>query len=291
MKLSAAIDRPGLRLVLDVDGPADLVAALAALVARWEGGEASTAPEAPDPGTSAKLSAAERARRYRARRHADGVTERDDRHAESVTARDDRHAAGVTERDASRVGLARASASRSGSSSDLPGSSLSSVSESENARASAERDDRHADGVTGERDASRVTGVTGVTGVTEASPLALASTPAPWAQAVVDTLRMTLGPPSRPVELAAEWVGFVAHLASLREAGSPRAICEAEWMAWLRRTWLHAREAADRGKARGPRTGGRIIQAPLAEQADRFDFGEEANERRRAEREQRKAGS
>lgn len=274
MKLSAAIDRPRLRLVLDVDGPADLVAALAALVARWEGGEASTAPEAPDPGTSSKLSAAERARRYRARRHADGVTPRDDRHA-----------AGVTERDASRVGLARASASRSGSSSVLPGSSLSSDLESENARASAERDDRHADGVTGERDASRVTGVT------EASPLALASTPAPWAQAVVDTLRMTLGPPSRPVELAAEWVGFVAYLASLRKAGSPRAICEAEWMAWLRRTWLHAREAADRGKARGPRTGGRIIQAPLAEQADRFDFGEEANERRRVEREQRKAGS
>ena len=285
MKLSAAIDRPRLRLVLDVDGPADLVAALAALVARWEGGEASTAPEAPDPGTSSKLSAAERARRYRARRHADGVTPRDDRHADGVTPRDDRHAAGVTERDASRVGLARASASRSGSSSVLPGSSLSSDLESENARASAERDDRHADGVTGERDASRVTGVT------EASPLALASTPAPWAQAVVDTLRMTLGPPSRPVELAAEWVGFVAYLASLRKAGSPRAICEAEWMAWLRRTWLHAREAADRGKARGPRTGGRIIQAPLAEQADRFDFGEEANERRRVEREQRKAGS
>jgi hypothetical protein len=284
VKLSASIDRPGLRLVLDVDGPADLVAALAALVARWEGGEVSTAPEAPDPGTSAaKLAAAARARRYRARRHADGVTERDERHAEIVTERDERHAEIVTERDASRVGLARASASRSGSSSDLPGSCLSSDSESENARTGAERD---ASRVTGERDASRVTGVTA------ASPLAVASTPAPWAQGVVDTLRMTLGPPSRPVELAAEWVGFVAHIGGLREAGSPRAICEAEWMKWLRRTWLLAREAAeaDRGR-RGARTGGRIIQAPLAEQADRFDFSEEANERRRVEREQRKAGS
>jgi hypothetical protein len=63
-----------------------------------------------------------------------------------------------------------------------------------------------------------------------------------------------------------------------------------DWEATFR-VW--ARKDGERARGPGPHRpapGGRLIQVPLPEQADRFDFSEEANDRRRAERERRNAG-
>ena len=54
---------------------------------------------------------------------------------------------------------------------------------------------------------------------------------------------------------------------------------------WARKDGARATSSAAR-----PAFGGRLIQVPLPEQADRFDFSEEANDRRRVERERRNAG-
>jgi hypothetical protein len=272
-------------LALTFRGPAELARGLGEAVARFEAGaasaetgEAGAGAEAMggDPAARRRALAAARARRSRAtKRHAESVTVSVTRHAESVTERDGK-------RDASRSALAPAPASRSGSPSVLPADSFSPDSESENARTGAERDASRVTERDGERDASRVTGPE--TGGD--------LTPAPWAPGVLETLRMTLGPPAAPVVLAEEWVGFVAHLGSLRASGSPRAVCEAEWMGWLRRTWSKARETAQRdAKARtSPRPGGRVIQAPLAEQADVFNFDDPAlDEPRRLARAKREA--
>jgi hypothetical protein len=76
----------------------------------------------------------------------------------------------------------------------------------------------------------------------------------PWALPRVETLRMTLGEPRGPVDVAAEWVGFVAHVAKSRAAGRAVALCEPEWASWLKRTWDFARRDVEAAKARpGPR--------------------------------------
>ena len=62
---------------------------------------------------------------------------------------------------------------------------------------------------------------------------------------------------------------------------------EATFRNWIRR---EIARAPGGGGPQRPAPGGRLIQVPLPEQADRFDFSEEANDRRRAERERRNAG-
>jgi len=61
---------------------------------------------------------------------------------------------------------------------------------------------------------------------------------------------------------------------------------EGTYRNWVRRDATRAPGSV--GARHAP--GGRLIQVPLPEQADRFDFSEEANDRRRAERERRNAG-
>ena len=81
-----------------------------------------------------------------------------------------------------------------------------------------------------------------------------------WALPRVETLRMTLGEPRSPVDVAAEWVGFVAHVAKSRSRGHVVALCEAEWASWLKRTWDFARRDGEEAKARASpaaRRGGR----------------------------------
>ena len=63
---------------------------------------------------------------------------------------------------------------------------------------------------------------------------------------------------------------------------------EGTYRNWVRRDATRA--PGPGGGPQRPGPGGRLIQVPLPEQADRFDFSEEANDRRRVERERRNAG-
>mgnify|MGYP007100052650 FL=1 len=225
----------GFRLSLTFEGPVELAAALAQVVARFDGGHIPASPEGDDAPPSAPrpkagtLTPAERARRYR-QRHADrhgavtaGVTIVTEPVTVPVTVRDG-------SRDAPGVACAPASASRSGVSPSLSQASDSSLGEIERESAREGRHERHVTNVTG-RD------VTGVT-VDLDQPMP------PWALARVETLRMTLGPSA--VDPTAEWIGFVAHVAKAREDGRVLAVSEAGWASWLKRAWDFARRDAAR---------------------------------------------
>ena len=84
-----------------------------------------------------------------------------------------------------------------------------------------------------------------------------------------------------------------ASLPSFRDYWTAKAGAAATKLDWdaTFRVWVRKDGArAPSGGPQRPAPGGRLIQVPLPEQADRFDFSEEANDRRRVERERRNAG-
>ena len=79
---------------------------------------------------------------------------------------------------------------------------------------------------------------------------------------------------------------FKDYWAAKAGAGAAKLDWDATFRVWVRKDSARA----PGGGPQRPAPGGRLIQVPLPEQADRFDFSEEANDRRRAERERRNAG-
>lgn len=54
-----------------------------------------------------------------------------------------------------------------------------------------------------------------------------------WAMPRYETIRMVKG---ISLDVPLEWMGFVTHLARLREQGVVRPVCEAEWSSWLQKS-------------------------------------------------------
>lgn len=232
---------PGVSITIDLDasveGADEFVAAITAAVARFAARGTKEVPEAaPSSRPGGPLTNAEKCRRRRERARRDTATVSIDTENDTVTVSRDteKSVAAVSPVSGlvSPVGLASASLSGSLPSLSPAFSSFHGEIESE----TRARGDTKSDTAT-----PTPTPKTTPSGVAANADL---DQPIPaWARARIETLRMNLGPPRVPIELALEWARFVAHMAK-----TSRLVGEAEWQSWLTSSWTRARAQAEQAR-------------------------------------------
>lgn len=238
MTCQLRIERAGeFRLALDFEGPVELAAALASVVARWEAPESIVAEpreEAPPSsrrvttGPKVPLTNAEKCRRRRDREKArDTGTDTSDTKTDTAPVSRD------TEKSVAPVSPVSVPVSRVGVASASLSGSLPSLSPAFGSFLGESESETRARGDTKTTPATPTP--TPPAGVATPARIDLDEPMPPWAMTRIETLRMTLGPFPAAFDAKAEWSDFVAYTVAQHDVGNRLALSAARWQGWLKK--------------------------------------------------------